>query len=356
LEASTSTWETDHVLLGQWEESAAEFREVVRLQPDRFDGYNNLGQAYISLNRIDDAQAVCVAASSHKIDVPNLHDLIYMVAFLKNDQTAMQQQLKWALGKPITEGIALFQESATSAYLGKLAKARELSRAAEAEAMRDDARETAASFYSREAIREAEFGNEASAQHMAQKALVLSESRDVRIQAALALSATGDSRRARKLAQAITKDFPLDTLVQSYWVPTILAQIQLIEGHADQSLDLLQQAKALELTYQPGAEMHAAYIRGQAYLAMGNAAASAGEFQKIIDHRGLVLNDATGSLAHLWLGRARALEARSGPESAVDAAKSQSGQAYQDFFALWKDADPDIPILKQAKAEYAKLQ
>jgi hypothetical protein len=174
--------------------------------------------------------------------------------------------------------------------------------------------------------------------------------------AAAALAQAGDSDGAQKQVAALSKEFPLDTLIQNYWLPMIRAQVELNNGHARRAVQLLEQAKPYELSGWSDVPIYPVWVRGQAYLASGDGPAAAAEFQKILDHPGLMSNYVTGALAHLYLGRARALEARSLQGAAAENAKGKARAAYQDFLNLWKDADPDIPILRQAKAEYAKLQ
>jgi len=211
------------------------------------------------------------------------------------------------------------------------------------------------------ALREAWFGNAKESREAAGEALKLQpESRAVKLETAVALAMAGDTNRAESLEQDLAKHFPLDTQIQSLWLPTINARLALVRKNPAAAIDRLQAAGPIELGYIPFeinmSCLYAVEARGEAYLAMGNGAAAAAEFQKILDHTGLVQNCSTGALVHLWRGRANALEARTNQGSAADVAHASALADYRDFFALWKDADPDIPILKQAKVEYAKLQ
>jgi len=259
--------------------------------------------------------------------------------------TGMQQQLTWAMGKPGAEDAALFfEKSGTEAYHGRLKKARECTRQAIESAKRNDATERAAFYQAITAAREADFGNVAQARQEAAAALGLASGRDVRVVAAVALSAAGDVGEAQKLVDKLNHDFPLDTMMQRYAIPAIRAQIELTRGDTAKAIELLQTAIPLELG-GPGV-MAPVYVRGLAYLRARDGAAAAGEFQKMLDHRAMLGNSSGGALAHLGLARAYALSGNT--------IKARS--AYQDFLALWKDADPDIPILKQAKAEYEKLK
>jgi tetratricopeptide (TPR) repeat protein len=342
-----------YIVLGQYENAAEEYREQLRLSP-RVIAYN-LFFVDLVLNRVDEAEAVLNQGLSRFPDNPLLHGFLYLRAFLKNDTAAMQEQLIWAKGKPGIESMFLGDESSTQSYYGRLGQARALMRAAVAAELRDDAEETAALFQTFFAGVEAEFGHPARARQAARTAVALSSSRDVRIMATAALAGAGDLAGAQKQLAKLNKEFPLDTMMQNYCVPAIQAHIELHKGHASRALELLQLAQPYELALAaPLPRMYAVYIRGKAHLAAGNAAAAAADFQKILDHPALVGNSETGPLAHLYLGRA--LEARSLEDTAAEDSKAQARVAYQEFFRLWKDADPDIPILRQAKAEYAKLQ
>jgi serine/threonine protein kinase/tetratricopeptide (TPR) repeat protein len=342
--------------LGQWENAAAEGKEQVQTAPEL--GYGNLISYYMVLDRLDKAHDALAQEFPRQPDSPGPHELLYFLAFLENDVAVMQQQLQWAKGKPGVESFALFFDANTHAYYGRAGKWRATAGSALSAATRDGAAETAASFLACGAVVEAVLGNTARARQAAAKALTLSSGRDVRIIVATALAQVGDSGSAQTQLAALSKEFPLDTLIQNYWLPTIRAQIELNNGHAQRALELLEPARPYELSSSLliGPLMYPVWVRAQAYLASGDGAAAAAEFQKILDHRGLMLNDVTSALAHLYLGRARALEARLLQGAAAENAKAKARAAYQDFLNLWKDADPDVPILQQAKAEYAKLQ
>jgi len=286
------------------------------------------------------------------MDSPDLHILPYLIAFLQNDAAGMEQQTAWAAGKPGIEDILLANEADTAAYSGQLAKARELSRRAVASSERAEQKETAASYEAEASLREALFGNESAAHERAKAALGLSKGRDVQYGAALALAFAGDDARAHALADDLGKRFSEDTLVQSNYLPTLRAQLALNRNHASGAIEALQAASPYELgapaatAYFNFLSLHPVCVRGKAYLAAHQGSEAAAEFQKVLDHRGVVLNSPIGALAHLQIGRAYAMQG--------DTAKAKA--AYQDFLTLWKDADPDIPILIAAKAEYAKLQ
>jgi serine/threonine protein kinase/tetratricopeptide (TPR) repeat protein len=334
--------------MGQYDKALAEFQQTLQLAPDNVVSYANLGLTYLSLNRLEEAKAIFDHAIDRKLDGGILRGEIYIVAFLRGDTEQMKQQVAWGAGKPGDEDALLSAQSDTEAYYGRLTKARDFSRRAVDSAMRADSKETAASWQINAALREAELGNTTSARQGVAAALALSSGRDVKIVAALALARIGDVARAKVLAEELKTNYPTNTFLKLYWVPTINAAIELNEGDSSRALESLEAASPYELglTQTFINFLYPAYVRGQACLLAHNGTAAAAEFQKLLDRRGIVGNFMTGSLAHLQIGRAYAM--------AGEAAKAKA--AYQDFFNIWKDSDSDLPILKQAKAEYAKLQ
>jgi tetratricopeptide (TPR) repeat protein len=334
--------------VGQYDKALAECQEALRLEPDDVIGYANLGTTYISLGRLDEAKANFDQAFAHKVDGGALRVYIYLLAFLRGDANQMQQQVAWGAGKPGDEDALLSMQSNTEAYYGRLSQARDFSRRAVDSAVRADSKETAAFWQANAALREAEVGNTAFGRQGVAAALALSEGRSVKVMAALTLARVGDVARAKTLAEELEKSYSTHSLLKLYWLPTINAAIELSRGNSSQALVDLEAVAPYELG-QAGTfinYLHPAYVRGQALLLAHNTTAAATEFQKMLDHKGIVVNFVTGALAHLQIGRAYAM--------AGDTGKAKA--AYQDFFTLWKDADPDIPILKEAKAEYAKLQ
>ena len=337
----------NYVSLGQYEKALREQQEALRLAPDDVLNYANMGQIYLVLNRLDEAKAMFDQAQARKLEDVSLRLDMYYLAFLRGDSAQMQQQVAWGAGKPGNEDRMLSAQSDAEAFYGRLSKARVFSRRAVDSAVRADSKETAALWQVNAALREAELGDTASAKQGVTAALALSPGRDVRVVAALALARMGDAPRATALVGELERSYATNTLLKLYWLPTINAAIELNKGNSSQSLVSLETVAPYELGNAGFINyLYPAYVRGQAYLLAHNGTAAVAEFQKLLDHGGIVLNFVTGSLAHLQLGRAYAM--------AGDTAKAKS--ACQDFFALWKDADPDIPILKEAKAEYAKLQ
>jgi len=335
-----------HSWLGQYEKSLAEAREGFRLNPASGLSQTILVGAYISLGRLDEARATAEAAQVKKIDSPDLHYLLYQLALLQHDPAGMAQQVAWSTGKRGVEDVLLSFEADRAAYSGKLGIARELSRRAIDSAQRAEEKEVAADYQADASLREALFGNSAEASRRAMAALALSHGRDVLNGAALGLALAGDASRAQELADDLAKQFPEDTIVQFNYLPTIRAQLALNRNDSSKAVENLQVAGAYELGSVVNSTLYPVYVRGEAYLAARHGNEAAVEFQRIIERRAIVINEPIGRLAHVQIGRAYAMQG--------DNAKAKA--TYQDFFTLWKDADPGIPILEQAKAEYAKLQ
>jgi eukaryotic-like serine/threonine-protein kinase len=335
---------------GDYEKALAENGEALRLNPGNALTYGNQVNLYLQLNRLDEAKATAQEAQARHLDSPPIHFNLYWVDFLEHDVWGMEREAAALMGKPGWEDLVLYYESDTAAYGGKFSHAREMTRRAADSAQRADEKETAAGYEAEAAVREGLVGNMALAKQQAQAALALSNGRDVEAVAAIALGLAGDSAQAIRLADDLKKHFPEDTMVEIEYLPMIRAAVALQAGNGTKATEALATAAPYELgsTVPSGVTftLYPVYLRGEACLAAHQGAAAAAEFQKILDHPGAVANEPIGALAHLGLARAYGL--------AGDQAKSRT--AYQDFLALWKDADLDIPILKQAKAEYAKLQ
>ena len=340
-----------HALGGQYEKSVAEELESSRLDPTAAPNLENLMSAYAALNRFDEAKAIYQEATGRKLDYEGLHVFRYGLAMIEGDAAEMKRQVAWGAGKLGVEDMFLSTQSDTEAFSGRLAKAREFSRRAVELARQNEQNGTAAGWQTNQALREAEFGHFDQSRKDAAAASALASDRFTQVLGALALARAGDSAQAQKIADNVAKEFPLDTVVHSYWLPTIRASLALNRHEPAKAIEMLQPAAHYELGsisvgYIGYGCLYPVYVRGQAYLQLHQGDEAGAEFQKFIDHRGIVFNFPLGALAHLGLARAYTLSG--------DTTKART--AYQDFFALWKDADPDIPILKQAKAEYAKLQ
>jgi serine/threonine protein kinase/predicted Zn-dependent protease len=335
--------------LGQYDKAITRTEEAMRIDPNVVVVYANLAADFLALNRPDEAKKLLVQAQERKLDGDYLHQEMYYQAFLQSDTAEMERQLSWAAGKPGTEDLLLSFQSDTEAYYGRLKSAQVFTRRAIGSAVRADSKETAAMWQANASLREAEFGNFANARQAASEALSLSSGRDVRLFAALTYARIGESARSKTMIAELEKNYPSDTLLRGYWLPTLKGALELSTNHPEQALVFLEAALPYELGQPPQLQvgtMYPVYLRAQAQLAIHNGSAAAAEFQKFLDHRGVILNFPLGTLARLGLARAYAVQG--------NAAKARA--SFQDFFTLWKDADPDIPVLKQAKAEYAKLQ
>ena len=353
-------------LQGQYEKAADITGQGMPLAPDRAYWYAHLANYSLALQRFEETEQVLHEARARKLDNLVMHDALYALAFLGEAPAAMAEQQQWFASQPGYANVGLALASDTEAYGGHLAKARDLTKQAVESAIRADNREAGAGWQANAALEQAAYGDMAEARQSAAEALKLAPaSQGTESEAALAFAIAGDTARAQSLAQDLGKRFPLDTQMQSLWVPPIKAQLALNSDKKNPALALnALQAASTELgqiTFLTNLScLYPVYVRGEAYLAAGQGSAAAVEFQKILDHSGIVWNCWTGALAHLGVARANALQSRTsqgqgqGPDS--DAARNRALAAYRDFLTLWKDADPDIPILKQAKGEYAKLQ
>ncbi len=346
---------------GQYEKAMEMTRQNVRLAQDDPTPKSNLAGYYVALQRFDEARETIHQAQAQQFDEFPMHNVLYALAFLKADAAEMNKEQQWLAGRPDAENCGLALASDTEAYAGRVAKARVLTQRAVDSAMRADNQESGAVYLANAALQQAAYGDAAEARHSAAQALKLApRSQGVQSEAALTLAMSGDTVRAESLAGDLQKRFPLDTQMQSLWLPTIRAESALARKDTAHALDALQATSAIELGdigfVNNLSCLYSIYVHGQAYIAAGQGNAAAAEFQKILDHSGIVWNCWTGALAHLGVARGNALQARTSQGADADAARARALAAYKDFLTLWKDADPDIPILKQAKAEYAKLQ
>ncbi|MGC2300706.1 MAG: winged helix-turn-helix domain-containing protein [Acidobacteriaceae bacterium] len=346
---------------GQYEKAAEVTRQAIRATPDK-TGYGNLANCTLALQRFDETRQIIQDAQALKgADDYPIHESLYALAFIAGDSTAMAQQQKWFQSRSQFENFGLALASDTEAYAGHLARARELTRQAVDAAVQADDKENGAIWEALDAQREAAYGFPAESQRTAAAALKLDPtSPGVESEAALALAMTGDSAQAQSLAQDLGKSFPLDTQMQSIWLPAINAQAALANRNPAAAVTAIQSASPVEfgqiLFVLNISCLYPAYVRGESDLAAGQGTAAAAEFQKILDHSGIVWNCWTGPMARLGVARANALQSRTAQGPDADAAHARAVAAYQDFFKLWKDADPDIPVLEEAKAEFAKLQ
>jgi tetratricopeptide (TPR) repeat protein len=346
--------------LGQYDKAAELTRKALELSPDETLYSENLTLYTFGQNQFDETRKVTREALARGMDRSAFHTNLYVLAFLNADSTAMSEQMHWFAGKPDDDDLRFSLAGYTEGFSGHLAKARELTAQAVASCMRSDDKESAAHYLADAAIEEASYGNSAEAERDAVAALKLAATNPgVTIESALAFAMAGNATRAESLAQDSNKRYPLGTQMQKVWLPTIQTQLALNKKDSARALSALPAASAVEFGLTPFSNgiscLYSIYVRGNAYLAAGQGAEAAAEFNKIIDHSGVVWNCWTGALAHLGVARANALQSRTTKGADADAARVRALKAYNDFLTLWKDADPEIPILKQAKAESMKL-
>jgi eukaryotic-like serine/threonine-protein kinase len=336
--------------LGQYDKALEEFHEALRLSPEDALIYGNLVITYICLNRLQEAQTTAQEALAKNLDSTDLHLYQYELGFSKHDASESSLQLKWAMGKPGPESLLLYFEANSASNSGQLKKSRELSKRAGESAERAGQTDRVAGIEASAALSEALFGNEAEARKRAVAASAKTIGKDGMFAAALALVLAGDTPGAQGIVGDLAKRFPGDTIVQINYLPTIRAQLALLRNDHATAVEDLEAARTHELGLAGGttfsANLYPVYVRGEAYLAAHQGSQAAAEFQTILAHSGVVLNEPIGALAHLGLARSYVLQGDTGKARA----------AYQDFLTLWKDADPDIPVLLAAKSESAKLQ
>ena len=347
--------------MGEYEKGVEAGEAALRINPNWPPTYYLLIPSYVALGRIKEAKATYAEVVKRNLDSSRFDLGLYEIAFLEHNPAEMARQVARSRGIPGVENELLASEADTAAYYGRLADARKLTLEAVESAENTSLKESGANSYSVSGLREELFGNEAEAMRAANAALQLSSGRDVEYGAALTFAFAGKSSRAQELAADLDKRFPQDTTVQYNYLPTLRALLSLGRGNPSAAVAELESAKAYELgetTDSPigWTAMYPVYVRGEAYLAAKKGGKGAAEFQKILDHPGIVLNQPIGALAHLQLGRAYALEASSLKGSDAAAALAKARGAYQDFLRLWKNADAGIPILQQAKLEYARLK
>jgi predicted Zn-dependent protease len=313
----------------------------LRLNPNVTVAYVQLGGLLVNLNRFAEAGEICEQAFQKGMDSTSLHSELYRSAFVSGDATAMQVQVDWAKGKP-DEYVALDWQTGTAAFAGQWRRVQELSRRSIDFALSSDAKEVAAGYSAEAALRSTLFGQCTLTKAAVKQVLALEHSRLTTARAALALALCGEASRAQQLIDDLVKDYPRDTRVNGMWAPTTRAAIELRHGNAQQAVDLLQGAKR----YEAADQFWPQYLRGQAYLKLGLGAEAAAEFQQILDHRGQAPLSVLYPLAYLGLARA----------ATTNGDTTKARQAYQDFFALWKDADADLPLLAVAKKKYEKAK
>lgn len=347
-----------YALQGQYEKASETTNRALSIAPS-FGSYANLAIYQLALQHFDEGRRIIRDARAQKFDGFEFRAALYGLAFLESDSAGMMEQQGWFAGKP-EENMGLALASDTEAFQGHLSNARELTRRALESAIRADSKESGAIELANAALREAAFGNAPEARQTAAKALKLAPAgQGTEIEAALAFAMTGDGARVESLARDLGRRFPLDTQIQSLWLPAIRSELAFSRKDPPDFLNARLNVSPIEdgailFDTNPSC-LYPTYIRGEAYLRAGQGTQAIAEFQKILDHGGIVWNCWTGALAHLGVARANALQAKASQGTDPDA-RSRALAAYKDFLTLWEDADPDIPVYKAAKAEYASLQ
>ncbi|MEO6969386.1 MAG: hypothetical protein ABI217_00640, partial [Chthoniobacterales bacterium] len=337
-----------HIAFGDYAKADAAAHEAFKINPASSNNYISLIYCDQWLTQLDQAKATVAEARSKNLESPWFPLILYVIDFLENNTAGMEQQAAATIGTSGVEDQMFFLQSETAAYGGQFAKARELTRRAADSARRAQEKETAAEYRGHNSLREALVGKADWAKQDAESALAEIKGKHGEGFSAIAFALAGDSVHANLLIDDLAKRFPQDTVVQTQYLPMARAALALNSGNAGAAIEALVGATPYELGHTNDDftfALYPVYLRGEAYLAAKNGAAAAGEFQKILDHSSIVGNEPIGALAHLGLGRAYALSG--------DAAKAKA--AYQKFFALWENADPDLPLLAKAKMEDAKL-
>jgi len=327
-------------MIGQYEKALTNASEALRLNPKDGFAYQNVSNAYQKLGRYDEAKAIAEQAIAQKADSDDVHALLYQIAFIQGDAAGMQREKAWSAGKS-EEEFGLFLEAQADYALGKMQRAHESITRGINLIERQGLKEAAANARAGEIVLDAALGDTQKAHQAATEALASPVDRDVKTTLASALALCGDTSRAQKLIDELAKDFPLDTLLNNLSLPVTRAIIELQHNNPAQAMALLEATRPYDLT-----DFGPMYVRGLAFRRLHEGAKAAAEYRKILDHRSIDPLSPLYAMARLELGRAYVLQG--------ETAKART--AYQDFLAVWKDADPDIPILKQAKEEYEKLR
>jgi serine/threonine protein kinase/tetratricopeptide (TPR) repeat protein len=345
---------------GRYDKAIEITRAGIPLTPDRVYLYGNLADYYLAQQQLDEARQIIQQAQARRLEDYLLHTYLYALAFMHADSSALNTEQQWLTSRPEYENTGLSLAADSAAYGGQLRKARELTQRAVDSSIRADSKETGAIAQAIAAQREALLGDRVNAQKSAAEALRLGgASQGVAVEAALAFAMTGDAARATSLEKDIEARFPLDTQIHALWLPAIAAQLALNQKQPAEAVDALRAAIPIEMgtiAFSTNVScLYPTYLRGEAYLAAGRGSEAAIEFQKILSHSGMVWNCWTGALAHLEFGRANAVQAKTLRGADADAARVRALSAYKDFLVLWKDADPELPLLKEARAEYTAL-
>jgi tetratricopeptide (TPR) repeat protein len=346
-----------YTVMGDPEKALAIYKEELDLDPQSGLNYSNLVSGFLVAGRLDEARLTVEEAKRKNLDSAALYANQYALDFVRGDSAGMAEAVAWANGKPGLEDVLMYLEADTAAYGGQLKKAQGLVEHAVASAEHADEKEVAAVYSVNFAVTQALVGNAADAKKWANDGSRIATNRDIDAARGIALGLAGDATGAQKIADDLKKKFPEDTLAKSVYVPMIEAGIALHAGDASKALTALEPNKPFQLGgFQVDITGAGPYLSGLANLEADKGDAAAADFQKVIDIKPIVANSVTGALAHLGLGRAYAMQAAAATGTDADALRAKARTAYQDFLGLWKNADPDVPVYVQAKAEYEKLQ
>jgi eukaryotic-like serine/threonine-protein kinase len=341
-------------MLGRYEQALPMGLQCVAVDQSTGACYADLIYSYTVLNRLEDAKAIYKQAIAHGLDYPDLHSARYGIAFLEGDSGEMARQMEWAAHNPRNENGLLFAQSETEAYYGHFLKAHELSDRAIKSAVRNDQPEAAARWQIAAALREAMIGDRDGAVRLEAAAREHSSFEYLNSVAAVTEACVGNSSGAQKLYDSLDKAYPSDTMLQAFWLPTVRAGIELSRKRPASAIDALGPAAPFEMGEH--IPLLPAYVRGQAYLAAGDGTRAAVEFQKLIEHRGLIQNSLMGPLSELGLARAYVLQSDKAQGGLAAVTRDKARLAYRAFLDLWKNADPDLPMLQKVRAESAQLQ
>ena len=336
----------NYEVTGEFDKAAEEARAALEIMPSSVTASSNLIAAYLSLDRVDEALAIYQKAKQQGLDNEYLRELRYEIAFLQNDTAEMQRQLESAGELSGTEAGIQGSQSDVDALHGRMQQARLGTQRAATAAQHDGSPEAAATWLANGAYREALFGNASEAKVLIAQALAVSQGRDVQIAAALTFAEIGDAAQAQKIADKLAADAPLDTLMQSYWLPSIRATLALRKGDPARSIALLDVATPYEFGLENVGCMVPIYLRGMALLKAGKTTEAAAELNRVLAHRGVAGTSSVTALARLQMARALAMSGD----------KAGARVAYQDLLSLWKQADPDLPLLRQAQSEYEHIK
>ncbi len=343
--------------MGDPAKSLGMYQEELNLDPQSRLNYSNLVSGFLFSGRLDEARLTLEEAKRKNLESAALYANQYALDFIRGDSAGMAEAVAWANGKPGFEDVLMYLEADTAAYGGQLKKAQGLVQHAVNSAEHADEKEVAAAYSVNFAVTQALVGNAADAKKWANDGARIATNRDIEAAQGIALGLAGDAVEAQKIADDLKKKFPEDTLAKFVYLPMIEAGVALHAGEANRALTALEPNKPFQLGgFQIDIAGGGPYLSGQADLAAKNGDAAAADFQKVIDNKPIVSNNVMGALAHLGLGRAYAMQAAGASGAEADALKAKAREAYQDFLGLWKNADPDVPVYIQAKAEYEKLQ